>query len=203
MEPPGPRPNDGRNRIDLRWTISRQNDAWASVSQPGGVVETSVQGFGGGLDYYRWFREDLALAVSGMGRAVDVNTYVGAPGTRTEATTISAFLVGMRWYPTKNPRASVRPHLTAQFGPYIGSGTITSTGLPGTLVQNKVLTVPGAYISGGADFRIGNSFVLGAVAAFELPADFSQELSGTKNYRAFQIGITFGWTWGKGNVPQP
>ena len=43
----------------------------------------------------------------------------------------------------------------------------------------------------------------GAVAAFELPADFSEELSGTKNYRAFQIGISFGWTWGKGHPPQP
>jgi uncharacterized caspase-like protein len=196
--PPGPRPFDGRNRIDLRWTISRQQDGWASVESPGGVVETSVQGFGGGLDYYRWFREDLALVVSGMGRAVDVNTYNAVPGTRTEATTISAFLVGMRWYPTKNPRASVRPHLTAQVGPYIGTGSVTASTWPGTLTETKVLAVPGAYVSAGADFRIGSGFVLGAVVGAELPANFSEDLAGTKNYRAFQIGLSFGWTWGKG-----
>jgi hypothetical protein len=197
--PPGPRPLDGRNRIDARWTISRQDNGWASVSQPGGIVETSVQGFGGGLDYYRWFREDLALAITGMGRAVDVSTYVGLPGTRTETTSLSAFLVGLRWYPTKNPRATVRPHLTAQLGPYIGTGSVTSTGLTGTLIEDKVLAVPGAYLSAGADFRIGSSFVLGAVVGAELPADFSQELSGSKNYRALQIGLSFGWTWGKGS----
>jgi hypothetical protein len=198
--PPGPRPFDGRHRLDLRWTISRQDNGWASVSQPGGVVETSVQGFGGGLDYYRWFREDLALALSGMGRAVDVSTYAGVPGTRTETTSISAFLVGVRWSPTRNPRASVRPHVTAQLGPYIGTGTVTSTGWPGTLVENKVLAVPGAYLSAGADFRIGSSFVLGAVFGAELPADFSQELSGSRSYRALQIGLSFGWTWGKGHT---
>jgi hypothetical protein len=198
--PPGPQPFDGRNRIDLRWTISRQDGGWASVENPGGIVETSVQGFGGGLDYYRWFREDLALVLSGMGRAVDVATYVGIPGTRTEATTISAFLVGMRWYPTGNPRASVRPHLTAQVGPYIGTGNVTSTTVGGTLVESRVLTVPGAYLSAGADFRIGNNFVLGAVVGAELPADFSEELAGTKNYRAVQVGFSFGWTWGKGHT---
>lgn len=200
--PPEPRPFDGRHRLDLRWTISRQDNGWASASQPGGVVETSVQGFGGGLDYYRWFREDLALALTGMGRAVDVSTYVGVPGTRTETTSISAFLVGVRWSPTRNPRASVRPHVTAQLGPYIGTGTVTSTAWPGSLVENKVLAVPGAYLSAGADFRIGNSFVLGAVFGAELPADFSQELSGSKSYRALQVGLSFGWTWGKGHTQQ-
>jgi hypothetical protein len=198
--PPGPRPNDGRNRIDLRWTIARQSNGWGSVSQPGGLVETSVQGMGGGLDYYRWFREDLALAVSGTGRAVDVSTYVDYPQNVTESTTISAFLVGVRWYPIRSPRASIRPYLVAQVGPYVGTGTATTTGLPGTLVRNKVLVAPGAYLGGGVDFRFGNTFVLGVGVGGDLPADFSEELAGTKSYRALQVSVGFGFTFGKGRT---
>jgi len=197
--PPGPRPLDGRNRIDIRWTISRQQDGWASVEQPGGVVETSVAGFGGGLDYYRWFREDLALAISASGRAVDATTYVGFPGTATEATAVSSLLVGVRWYPTSRPTASVRPWVSGMLGPYIGSGTSTRAGMPGSVVETKVLAVPGAYLGAGVDFRIGGHFMLGISVGADLPADFSEELAGTKNYRALQMGMSFGWAWGKGH----
>ena len=195
--PPGPRPLDGRNRIDLRWTISRQQDGWSSVSDS--VVETSVTGFGGGLDYYRWFREDWALAVSASGRAVDATTYVGIPGTTTEATSISSLLVGVRWYPTSRPTASVRPWVSGMLGPYIGSGTTTRSGVPGSVVETKVLAVPGAYVGAGVDFRIGGHFMLGISIGADLPADFSDELAGTKNYRALQMGMSFGWAWGKGS----
>jgi len=196
--PPGPRPLDGRNRIDVRWTISRYRDSWASVSQPGGIVDTSVSGFGGGLDYHRWFRENLALTISASGRAVDATTYVDVGGgTGSESTAISSVLAGIRWYPTRRPTASVRPWLSAMVGPYIGSGTSTSSGLPGSSVKTQVLAVPGAYLGAGVDFRLGGHFMLGISVGADLPADFSEELAGTKNYRAFQMGMSFGWAWGK------
>ena len=197
--PPGPRPLDGRNRIDLRWTISTGEET-SSVSTPGARVETSVAGFGGGLDYYRWFREDLALAISAAGRAVDATTYAGFPETGTDATTISSLLVGVRWTPTRNPRASVRPYLTGLVGPYIGTGSSTSVGLPGTRGQTKGLAAPRGYLGGGVDFRIGGHFMLGVGAGADLPANFSKELGGKKNYRAFQMNVSFGWAWGKGNT---
>ncbi len=125
----------------------------------------------------------------------------GFPGTRTESTSISAFLVGVRWYPVKNPRATIRPWLTAQAGAYVGSGTATATGFPGTVVSNKVLVAPGLYLGGGLDFRFGSTFVLGVGIGGDLPADFSEELSGSKNYRAFQVGLSFGFTFGKGHTP--
>jgi hypothetical protein len=196
--PPGPRPLNGRNRIDVRWTISRQNGSWGSVSSPGGSIETSVQGMGGGVDYYKWFREDLALAISGRGRAVDVTTFTDFTGTRTDSTTLSAFLVGVRWFPTKNPRATVRPHVTAQVGPYIGTGSSTVTEVTGVRIEDKVLVVPGAYVGAGLDFRLGGHFTLGVEVGGELPGNFSEDLSGMKNYRAFQVGVTFGWVWGAG-----
>jgi hypothetical protein len=200
--PPGPHPLAGRNRIDLRFSISRQGNQWASVSSPGSAtVDSSVAGFGGGLDYYRWFREDLALAVSASGRAVDVSTYVGVPGgTRTDATTISSLLVGVRWTPANRPRASVRPYLTGLVGPYIGTGTTTGTGLPGASVETKVLAVPGAWVGGGVDFRLGGHFTLGVGLGADLPANFGEDLAGTRNYRALQMSVTFGWVWGKGHT---
>jgi hypothetical protein len=201
--PPGPRPLNGRNRIDVRWTISQQDGSWGSVSSPGGSVETSVQGMGGGVDYYKWFREELALAISGRGRAVDVTDSVDFTGTRTEATTISALLVGVRWYPTKNPRATIRPFVTAQVGPYIGTGSTTLTDVTGVRIQDKVLVTPGAYVGGGLDFRVGGHFTLGVELGGELPANFSEDLAGTRDYRAFQVGVSFGWAWGKAPPPTP
>jgi len=196
--PPGPRPLDGRNRIDLRWTISTE-DGGTAVSTPGVSVTTSGAGFGGGLDYYRWFREDWALAISASGRAVDASTYTDFTGTGTQATSIASLLVGVRWTPTRNPRASVRPYVTGLVGPYIGSGTSTSTGL-GVRVETKALAAPGIFLGGGVDFRIGGHFLLGVGVGADLPANFSEEIGGRKNYRAFQMNVTFGWAWGRGNV---
>jgi hypothetical protein len=68
-------------------------------------------------------------------------------------------------------------------------------------VSNKVLVAPGAYLGGGVDFRFGNTFVLGVALGGDLPANFSEDLAGTRNYRAFQVGITFGFTFGKGRTP--
>jgi hypothetical protein len=199
--PPGPRPLAGRHRIDLRWTISRQDNGWASVSSPGTSVETSVSGLGGGVDYYRWFREDFAFALSVSGRAVDIKTYAGLPGTGTDVTTISSLLVGVRWYPTRRPDATVRPWVAGLVGPYIGTGTTTGAGLSGVSAETKVLAVPGAFLGAGVDFRIGGHFTLGVGLGADLPADFSEDLGGTRNYRALQMGVSFGWTWGKGHTP--
>jgi hypothetical protein len=199
--PPGPPPLDGRNRIDLRLTFSRHGDRWASASGAFASVDTSVSGFGGGLDYYHWFREDLALAFSVSGRAVDVSTYVGVPGgTRTNASTISSLLVGVRWTPASHPTASIRPYLTGMVGPYIGTGTTTGAGWTGSAVETKVQAVPGAYLGGGVDFRVGGHFMLGVGIGADLPANFSEDLAGTRNYRAFQMSLTFGWAWGKGHT---
>jgi hypothetical protein len=82
-------------------------------------------------------------------------------------------------------------------GPYIGTGTSTSAGLPGARVQTKVQAAPGVYLGGGVDFRIGGHFLLGVGIGADLPANFSKELGGKKNYRAFQMNVTFGWAWGK------
>jgi hypothetical protein len=146
--------------------------------------------------------KDLALAFSASGHAIDAATYTGFPGTGTEVTTISSLLVGVRWTPTKNPRASVRPYLTGLVGPYIGSGSSTSTGLGGVRVQTNVQAAPGVYLGGGVDFRIGGHFMLGVGIGADLPANFSEELGGKKNYRAFQMNVSFGWAWGKGNKPK-
>ena len=199
--PPGPRPLDGRNRIDLRWTISIGDGGTAVSTTPGVSVTTSVGGLGGSLDYYRWFREDWALAFSASGRAVDASTYTGIGGVGTEATSVASLLVGVRWTPTKNPRASVRPYLTGLVGPYIGSGTGTSTGVGGVRVETKAQAVPGVYLGGGVDFRIGGHFLLGVGLGADLPANFSEPIGGKKDYRAFQMSVSFGWAWGRGDAP--
>jgi hypothetical protein len=195
-EPPGPKPLDGRNRIDLRWTISRQLDVSDRLNpQPDGFVRNSVEGFGGGIDYYRWFKEDLALALSASGRSVESNIYTGL---RTENTTLSSFLVGVRWYPWSRPTSSVRFNFTGMAGPYVGTGS--SVSVTPLFVTNKVLAVPGAYLGAGVDFRVGGRVMLGVSMGFDLMPDFSEPIGGTKNHSAFQMNLTFGWVWGKGHT---
>ena len=77
----------------------------------------------------------------------------------------------------------------------------STPGLPGSYVDTQGLVAPGAYLGAGVDFRFGNTFVLGVNIGADLPADFSEELSGSKNYRAVQVGISFGFTFGKGHPP--
>lgn len=198
-EPPGPKPLDGRNRIDLRWTISRQLDTSDRLNpQPDGFVRNSVEGFGGGIDYYRWFKEDLALALSASGHSVESNIYTGL---RTENTTLSSFLVGVRWYPWSRPTSSVRFNFTGMAGPYVGTGS--SVSVTPLFVTNQVLAVPGMYLGAGVDFRVGGRVMLGVNMGFDLMADFSEPIGGTKNYSAFQMSLTFGWVWGKGHSPAP
>jgi hypothetical protein len=48
------------------------------------------------------------------------------------------------------------------------------------------------------DFRFGRHFLLGVGIGADLPANFSEDLAGTKNYRALLMNVTFGWAWGKG-----
>ncbi len=197
--PPGPKPLDGRNRIDLRLAFSTGNSA--AQIDTGSIVSTSVEGFGGGLDYYRWLKEDLALAISFSGRAASVRDSVGIGGVTSETTAISSFLVGLRWYPWSGPRSGVRPYLTGLVGPYLGIGSTVSNTHTGRLVEDKVLAVPGVYLGGGVDFRIGGHFMLGVGLGADLMPDFSEPLSGRKDYRSFQMSLNFGWAWGKGHTP--
>lgn len=37
----------------------------------------------------------------------------------------------------------------------------------------------------------------------DLMADFSEPIGGTKDYRAFQMSLSFGWVRGKGHSPAP
>lgn len=196
--PPGPKGLSGRNRIDLRMSFSTGSSA--SQIDPGEIVSTEVEGFGGGLDYYRWFSEELALAISASGRAASIKESVGIGGVSSETTTISSFLVGVRWYPWSKAGSGVRPYLTGLVGPYIGTGSTVSTTPPGRVVSDKVLAVPGVYLGGGVDFRIGGHFMLGVGLGADLMADFSEPLSGRKDYRSFQMSLNFGWAWGKGNT---
>lgn len=90
----------------------------------------------------------------------------------------------------------MRPYLTGLVGPYIGASTSVS---PGS-VSDKVLAVPGVYLGGGVDFRIGGHFMLGVGLGGDLMPDFSEPLAGRKDYRSFQMSLNFGWAWGKGHT---
>jgi hypothetical protein len=88
-------------------------------------------------------------------------------------------------------------------GPYIGNGSSVSSGVAGSVVESRTHAVPGAFVGAGVDFRMGGHFTVGVDIGGDLPSNFSEDLAGTKNYRAFRLGVSFGWLWGRGHPPTP
>ena len=60
----------------------------------------------------------------------------------------------------------------------------------------------GLQLGGGFDVQITRSFMMGARAGYNFVSDFATPLDGEDNFSGFEIGIEFGWVFGRGRNPQ-
>jgi hypothetical protein len=174
---------EGRHRIGISFGIWNHD---GSQNIPSIGTYTSVHGPGGSLGYAYWFRENLAFTLNFGGHTVDVET-----GLTQRATVIASSLFGIRYYPLAPMQ--VRPYVTAGTGPFIGIASQTGFGATST-----VTGAIGGQFGGGLDAQITRSFMIGGRVGYNVISDFSTPLFGRNNFNGWEIGIEFGWVFGKG-----
>ena len=123
--PPGPFPFGplaSRSRLEVRF--GRVAPGPRQFTPRGSLVltEAGTWGLMLGLTYLHWWREDLALALSGTVLGAKASAQVSGTSVVEESLGLTSLLVGVRKYggwPFGG--GQVRPFAAAAAGPYIGS----------------------------------------------------------------------------------
>jgi hypothetical protein len=186
---------NGRNRIALKWGM------W---NTPGNSVTVGV-GTGdlfGGIEYARYIREDLSIALSVTGVEGLVGTATSGEGVFSGTADVAAVQVLARWNPfaTGREQEAVKPFVAVGLGPVIGSsvGTFSGRGARATGVNDQATI--GGHVGGGVDFHLARWFSVGVTGGYNWMADFSTPVGAHSNYSGAEFGMTFGWLFGKGHT---
>ena len=147
---------NGRNRIALKWGM------W---NTPGNNVTVGVgtDDLFGGIEYARYIREDLSIAISITGVEGIVGTATSSEGTFAGTAETAAVQVLARWNPFAKgrEREAVKPFVAVGLGPVIGSsvGTFSGRGARATGVNDQATI--GGHVGGGVDFHLARWFSVG------------------------------------------
>ena len=183
-----------RHQVGLRvgmWNLSTGIRTEISA----GSVETSVgtNGGMGGVFYGYYMQENLALNVGFNSFMGDVETRVGTGTVTSETATITAVLLGLKYYPIKSTlEGTVRPYVGVSAGPYIGSQSKTEVSSE-IVVESRTETAFGGKIDAGVDFILGRHFMLGVGIGYNLMSEFDQPIGGSQDYSGgeFALGISY------------
>jgi hypothetical protein len=144
------------------------------------------------VEYLRFVREDLAFGTA-MRVMID-----SAESTATDDTTIVKDRVGVnlpftvRWNPVRTLASwhAVEPYVRVAAGPLIGAHNTLRTAGGVSTTETVMNTTIGGSLGGGADVRIGRSWVAGVNAAWNF-SGWVQEV-GTERTRYAGWQVTFG-----------
>ena len=186
---------NGRNRIALKWGM------W---NTPGNDVTVGVgtADLFGGIEYTRYIREDLSIAISFTGVEEVVGTATSSEGTFAGTASIGAVQVLARWSPfaSGREREAVKPFVAVGVGPVIGSSVGTFSGRSSRATGVNDQATIGGHVGGGVDFHLARWFSVGVTGGYNWMADFSTPVGAHSNYSGAEFGVTFGWLFGKGHT---
>jgi Caspase domain len=186
---------NGRNRIALKWGM------W---NTPGNDVTVGVgtADLFGGIEYARYIREDLSIAISFTGVEEVVGTATSSEGTFAGTASIGAVQVLARWSPFAKgrEREAVKPFVAVGVGPVIGSSVGTFSGRSSRATGVNDQATIGGHVGGGVDFHLARWFSVGVTGGYNWMADFSTPVGAHSNYSGAEFGVTFGWLFGKGHT---
>jgi len=107
-----------------------------------------------------------------------------------------------RWNPFAKgrEREAVKPFVAVGLGPVIGSsvGTFSGHGARATGVNDQATV--GGHVGAGVDFHLARWFSVGVTGGYNWMADFSTPVGAHSNYSGAELGMTFGWLFGKGHT---
>jgi caspase domain-containing protein len=173
----------GRHRIEGFFGMWRASDGVSTTP----VVTTgdTFDAFGGAA-YTKYVHEDLAVRVAVEGFGVESGVKVGRNQVSSGFVGGAMFPLEVHWnpWPAEHAAQALKPFLTVGGGPVVGISE-------GTFVGDGVVQA--------GDVHVTRSFSIGMNAAYNWMLDFAEPIGGHKNFSGVQVGIAFGWLFGKGN----
>jgi len=193
----------GRNRFEVR--IGATTAGGYKAIGPTAINGTDGGGALPGLHYTRFLSERLAMTVGANVHTVLAGTVADQFGAVSGSQTVVWVPMGVRWSPWGGDvwRKSAKPFLLAGLGPVIGSTAGSTAGRAGAYNGVRTMTTVGAVIGGGVDVHLARWLTLGVTGEFSLMPNFSETLGNRRNFSGFDVGVSFGWMFGKGSMPRP
>jgi Caspase domain len=189
---------EGRNRVEVRWGMWRV--AGTAVSDIS--VGSDLRNLFNGAQYTRYLRENLALTCAFATVGAQSGVIVGSNSTFVGDAVIRASPIGLRWNPLKGDHRSqsVKPYLAAGLGPVFGAsdGVLTDRGID--FVGSRRQATVGGHIGAGVDFHVAHAFSVGVNSGYNWMVDFAQPVGSRDNYSGPELGLSFGWLFGKGRA---
>ena len=184
----------GRNRLELRL------GAWGGSSGREIVTGVSETNIFGGVQYTRYLREDLAMTFGIEGLGGQTGSSVSSQGVFTGVTDVVAMRLGVHWnpFPNRPPSAALKPFVAASIGPIFGSSNGSFVGSSKVTSGVRDEATVGGHVGAGIDFHVGRPFSFGVDAGYNWMTDFAQPIGSRDNYSGPEIGISFGFLFGRG-----
>jgi len=146
----------------------------------------STNGFAGSMFFYHWLKEDLSLKLSIGLLTGSASVSLTANKTVQQASAVIPVLLGLNYYFTEPTESdAIRPFVGGAIGMYIGSEA------KNTMISQEVSseTAAGLRAGIGCDFLIGNHFILGAEAGYNVMANFTDPIGGKNNFNGADFSL--------------
>ena len=190
-------PLAGRSRLEVR--LGRVSPGPRKAVAGSSLVGTEAGSWGMvmGMTYSRWWREDIAVAVTATVLGGEVSTRVGLTGgVATESLGITSLLVGIRRYGNwPASEGHLRPYASAALGTYLGSINTTSTGF-GVSTRAGTVASSGGQLGVGIDLPLSDRILFGLAAGYNFMLDFGEALGGRRNYSGLEASLGMSWLFG-------
>jgi hypothetical protein len=155
----------------------------------------------GGLQYTYYLQERLALTAAVQTVGAEAGASVAPDRVFAGTAGIVAAPIGVRWNPLRASVPNVaKPYLALSAGPVFGSatGSFLGGGQIGTGTRSQVTA--GGHAGGGVDVQVTRWLSIGMNAGYNWMIDFAQPVGSRDNYSGPELGISFGWLFGRGRA---
>jgi caspase domain-containing protein len=184
---------DGRNRFELRGGMWRTG--------PHVVVGAGGDGFVG-LLYAHHMKENLAITFAISAFAGEAGVSTSPQGQFAGAADVVSVPVGVRWNPfqSKVGAGAIKPYAILTAGPIIGSsaGTFNSKSSTPSVIGAHDEVSAGGQVGGGVDFHVARSVIFGLNAGYNWMVPFEHAVGSRTSYAGAELGLSFGFLFGKG-----
>ena len=185
----------GRNRLELVGGTWRTGDNGATIRAGSSALDVF-----GGLQYTRYVRENLAVTFGMEAIGVESGSSVGDNGIAAGTVGGFAMPLGVRWNPFKGDfrTRALKPFVAIAAGPVFAASSGSFVGHDTISAGSETRATFGGHFGGGFDVHVARSFSLGLTVGYNAMMDFSEPVGLRDNYNGVQVGIGFGWLFGKG-----